>query len=119
MEPEALYPKTTKDGKMKLVYLIDMIETCEEKLTVNLIGGEEGISDEYQQLREETKDIADIDDWLVDSAKNFVMNIPSRFFMIFHKSQLDKIEKAENRQQGEVETKINEKQLKHQLIPKN
>lgn len=55
LEVDALYPKAIKENNLKLVYLLDMIETCEEKLKLKFIAGEEGISNNYQQLKEETK----------------------------------------------------------------
>ena len=43
-DPEALYSKAIKKNYLKLVHIIDAIETCQSRLKLKWVSGAEGIS---------------------------------------------------------------------------
>ena len=91
-EAESFYPKALSLNYLKFVHILDAVESCESRLKLKLVVGEESISNECQQLKDETTDIPVLDTWLEESFKNFVLNTPSQLYFIFHREKLHKIE---------------------------
>lgn len=52
LEPEAFYQKALRKNYLKIVNIIDAVETCQSRLKLNWVAGEEGISNEFQQLKQ-------------------------------------------------------------------
>ena len=76
-----------KGEKFKVGKLINMISSCESRLKLKWIPGKEGISNEFQELKELTKEIMVIDVWLESLVINFILNIPSKFYTTFHRKR--------------------------------
>lgn len=68
---------------MRMYYLIEIIESCEARLKLEWISGQEGISEDFQQLKALTKEEPVIDLWVESLIINFFWNTPSQLYTTF------------------------------------